>query len=77
MKGDIKNLCQSKIKITLKEIIEKIDLNIKNLENNCEDISNIIYEIKEKYLKRKVFQKMFLMNQLCHCKNFKMKLKKN
>jgi hypothetical protein len=26
MKEDIKNLCQSKIKISLKEIIEKVDL---------------------------------------------------
>ena len=48
MKEDIKNICQSKIKITLKEIIEKIDLNIINLEKNYEDISNVIKEIKEK-----------------------------
>ena len=48
MKEDIKNICQSKIKITLKEIIEKIDLNIRNLENNYEDISNVIKEINEK-----------------------------
>ncbi len=48
MKEDIKNICQSKIKITLKEIIEKIDLNIRNLENNYEDISNVIREINEK-----------------------------
>ena len=45
---DVKNICQSKIKVTLKYIIEKIDLIIEKTKGNLNNISKIINEIKEK-----------------------------